>query len=110
VKGSALASRPKAITYPLCEAGELLLFGGVSARCDSCDRTVGIAVAGVLGQIVALPEALGGHACECGHPEMRHLPDGIFHCPACGSEVLPFEAGFTRPAHIDKMTNKGKTP
>jgi uncharacterized Zn finger protein (UPF0148 family) len=42
-----------------------------------------------LQQIVALPDALGEHACECGHPEMRRLPDGTFHCPACGSEVLP---------------------
>ena len=23
--------------------------------------------------------------CEYGHPEMRRLPDGVFHCPACGS-------------------------
>ena len=45
-----------------------------------------------LQQIKSLPEGLGGHACECGHPEMRRLPDGIFHCPACGSEVLPLEA------------------
>jgi hypothetical protein len=22
---------------------------------------------------------------------MRRLPDGIYHCPACGSEVLPIE-------------------
>lgn len=28
----------------------------------------------------------------CGHPEMRRLPDGVFHCPACGSEVLPIGA------------------
>jgi uncharacterized Zn finger protein (UPF0148 family) len=42
-----------------------------------------------LRSIGALPEALGSHACECGHPEMRLLPDGTFHCPACRSEVLP---------------------
>jgi hypothetical protein len=23
---------------------------------------------------------------------MRRLPDGMFHCPSCGSEVLPIEA------------------
>ena len=33
--------------------------------------------------------AVGAHACECGHPKMRCLPDGVYHCPACGSEVLP---------------------
>ncbi len=48
---------------------------------------------GALRQIVALPDALGKHACEeCGHPEMRRLPDGTFHCPACRSEVLPIDA------------------
>jgi uncharacterized Zn finger protein (UPF0148 family) len=45
-----------------------------------------------LRHITALPDALGKHACECGHPEMRLLPDGTFHCPACGSEVLPIDA------------------
>jgi hypothetical protein len=46
-----------------------------------------------LRSISALPEALGSHACEeCGHPEMRLLPDDTFHCPACGSEVLPIGA------------------
>jgi hypothetical protein len=42
-------------------------------------------------QIIGLPDALGRHACECGHPEMRVLPDGVYHCPACGSEVLAIE-------------------
>jgi ribosomal protein L37AE/L43A len=29
---------------------------------------------------------------ECSPPEMHRLPDGMFHCPACGSEVLPPKA------------------
>jgi ribosomal protein L37AE/L43A len=45
-----------------------------------------------LEQIIALPDASGKHTCECGHPEMRRLPDGTFHCPSCGAEVLPVEA------------------
>ena len=45
-----------------------------------------------LEQIIALPDAWGKHACECGHPEMRRLPDGMFHCPSCGAEVFPIEA------------------
>ena len=48
-----------------------------------------------LRDIVGLPDALGAHACGCGHPEMRALPDGVFHCPACGSEVLPVGAQAT---------------
>jgi ribosomal protein L37AE/L43A len=43
-----------------------------------------------LEQIINLPDALGKHPCECSHPEMSRLPDGVFHCPSCGSEVLPF--------------------
>jgi ribosomal protein L37AE/L43A len=38
----------------------------------------------------SLLETLGRHACEeCGHSEMCRLPDGGFHCPACGLELLP---------------------
>jgi hypothetical protein len=44
-----------------------------------------------LRQITDLPDALGRHACECGHPEMRRLPDGTHHCPACRSEVAPVD-------------------
>jgi len=42
-----------------------------------------------LREIFGLPDALDAHPCECGHPEVRELPDGVFHCPACGAEVLP---------------------
>ena len=42
-----------------------------------------------LSEICALPDAVGAHACECGHPEMRRLLDGVYRYPACGSEVLP---------------------
>lgn len=40
-------------------------------------------------EITELPDTIGHHAREeCGHPEMRLLPDGVYQCPACGSEVL----------------------
>lgn len=42
-----------------------------------------------LRNIYILPDAIGEHACECGHPEMKLLPDGVYWCPACGSEVSP---------------------
>jgi len=62
-------------------------------RCESCDGLISGALLETLRQINALPDALGSHACEeCGHPQMRLLPDGTFHCPSCGSEVLPLEA------------------
>jgi hypothetical protein len=28
---------------------------------------------------------------------MRRLPDRVFHCPACGSEVLPLKARRSLP-------------
>ena len=99
MKGSAPASRPYAITCPLCEAGELCFSEGISVRCDSCARIVEGAVLRTLEQIASLPDALGKHACECGHPEMRRLPDDVFHCPACGSEVIPLGAGSANFVH-----------
>ncbi len=61
------------------------------ARCDDCGCALSKDVLEIIRQIAALPDAVGEHACECGHPEMRLLPDGIYRCPACGSEVLPTE-------------------
>jgi hypothetical protein len=92
VKASSLASRSDSLVCPICQAGELHSFGGECARCSSCECIVGAATLLTLEQIIALPDALGGHACECGHPEMRLLPDGTLHCPACGAEVFPIEA------------------
>jgi len=92
MKGSSLASRARSLVCPLCEADELKPSAQVSARCESCADSVSGAMLEALRHIVALPDALGSHACECGHPEMRLLPDGTFHCPACRSEVLPLEA------------------
>jgi hypothetical protein len=79
------------------------------AGCDCCGRDVDGAVLRVLEQIVALPDALGAHACECGHPEMRRVPDGVFHCPACGSEVLPFKA-FPRRVRYSKLRHPNPQP
>ncbi len=60
-------------------------------RCDECGRALSKDVLEIIRQIAALPDAVGDHACECSHPETRPLPDGIYRCPACGSEVLPTE-------------------
>jgi ribosomal protein L37AE/L43A len=51
-----------------------------------------------LRQVSALPDTIGAHACECGHPEMRRPPDGVFDCPPCGSEILPSGWYGTRTA------------
>jgi hypothetical protein len=58
------------------------------ARCDSCALPLLGSALETLWDVIGLPDALGSHPCECGHPEMRRLPDGLFHCPACRSEVL----------------------
>ena len=89
MRSSASNSNTRFIVCPLCEAGELQAFGRDSARCGSCRDLLGREQLETLLEIVGLPDALGSHACECGHPEMRLLPDGVLHCPACGSEVLP---------------------
>ena len=91
MRSSAPHSHNRYVVCPLCEAGELRAFGQDSARCESCGCLLGGTTLEMLWEIVGLPDALGKHACECGHPEMHRLPDGVFHCPACGSEVLPIE-------------------
>jgi hypothetical protein len=92
MKGSSLASRSGYLVCPLCEIGQLRIVGHHSDRCESCGSSLSGAMLDTLRRISALPDALGRHACECGHPEMRHLPDGTYHCPSCGSEVLPIDA------------------
>jgi ribosomal protein L37AE/L43A len=93
---SRATSKPNFIVCPACGRGELGTRGLDLAECGSCGRDVEGDVLRTLEQIIALPDALGEHACECGHPEMRHLPDGVFHCPACGSEVIPAARPLTR--------------
>jgi len=99
MKDSSLTSRPDSFVCPLCEMGQLRSSGHESMRCQSCGGQLSGTVLETLRQITALTDALGSHACECGHPEMRLLPDGTYHCPACGSEVLPINApsALSRP-------------
>jgi hypothetical protein len=93
VEQSALASGSHSIICPLCEAGEVRSGGYNGVQCPVCGYGPSRGILGALQQIITLPDALGKHACEeCGHPEMRHLPDGVSHCPACGSEVLPIRS------------------
>ena len=87
---STLPSGSHVLICPSCEAGELLSGGPTEVQCAVCGYAPNRGVLEALWQIIFLPDALGSHACEeCGHPEMRRLPDGVSHCPACGSEVLP---------------------
>jgi ribosomal protein L37AE/L43A len=89
---SGEASTAHHTVCPFCESGLLVSRGPGFARCGSCGLPLLGSALETLRDIVGLPDALGSHACEeCGHPEMRLLPDGVFHCPACGSEVLPVE-------------------
>jgi ribosomal protein L37AE/L43A len=92
MKGSSTGSRQDLLVCPSCEGYELKSRGPGSARCAYCGVLLGEAMLHTLKEILTLTNATGSHPCECGHPEMRRLPDGIYHCPACGSEVLPVGA------------------
>jgi ribosomal protein L37AE/L43A len=85
------------ITCPFCEVYELRPFGHNSLRCESCGGILSGVLLETLRQISGLPDASGRHACECGHPEMRRLPDDVYWCPACGSEVLPVSSAAIGP-------------
>jgi hypothetical protein len=92
MRSPTLASRPDSLVCPLCERRKLYPSDRDSMRCESCGGRLSGAMLTTLRRISALPDAIGRHACECGRPEMRLLPDGVFHCPACSSEVLPVDA------------------
>ncbi len=100
MKSSTLASGPHSLICPLCEAGELSSGGHHNGvQCSLCGYVLSRSVLEALRQIISLPDALGSHACEeCGHPEMRRLPDGVSHCPGCGSEVLPTLSTYSAKA------------
>ena len=84
-----VAPGPRYFTCPVCEEGFLRPLGGDSAKCGRCGCLIGGALLTTLKSIHTLPEASGTHACECGHPEMRRLPDSVSRCPSCGAEVRP---------------------
>lgn len=85
----AFAIKSHPLICPFCEVDELRPFGRNAARCESCGGLLSGTLLQTLLGITGLPDAVGHHACECGHPEMRRLPDGVYRCPACGSEVVP---------------------
>jgi hypothetical protein len=64
---------PHRFVCPSCEAYELEPHGRDSVVCPRCGRLAWV-VLKTLREISALPDAMGAHACECGHPEMRRLP------------------------------------
>jgi ribosomal protein L37AE/L43A len=67
----------------------LEMVGRRQARCSRCDISLDGPMRGTLLEIISLPVGLGRHACEeCEHPEMKLLPGGVLHCPACRSEVV----------------------
>jgi ribosomal protein L37AE/L43A len=100
------ASTARHIVCPFCESGELVSAGPGFARCGSCGLPLLGSALQTLRDVVGLPDALGTHPCECGHPEMRELPDGVYHCPACGSEVLPVEIPGVRRRALDDLLNR----
>jgi hypothetical protein len=71
MRRSPLTSRSGSLVCPFCESGELEPTGRNSARCITCGRVTSRLILNTLRQLIALPECLGTHACECGHPEMR---------------------------------------
>ena len=86
------SSNTNSIICPCCGINELERSAEGVAYCTRCHRPLSTQMLKTLVQIVCLPDAIGSHACECGHPEMRRLGDGVVWCPGCGSEVVPVSA------------------
>jgi uncharacterized Zn finger protein (UPF0148 family) len=86
------SSNTYSMICPYCGIDELERSADGKTRCTRCDRPLSTQVLKTLEQIISLPDAIGSHACECGHPEMRCLADGVLWCPGCGSEVVPLSS------------------
>ena len=96
-KETSQSSSTDSMICPRCGLDELERGAVGVANCARCDRSVSAKMLETLEQIVSLPDAVGNHACECGHPEMRRLPDDVLWCPGCASEVLPLSASPVHP-------------
>ena len=81
---SRAVSRNDYVFCPFCESGELVLLEQGFARCNSCGLPLFGSSLQTLQDIVGLPDALGAHSCECGHPEMRELPMEYFTAQYAG--------------------------
>jgi hypothetical protein len=90
------SSNTHSLICPCCGIAALERSADRKARCARCARPISTQVLKTLEQIISLPDAIGNHACECGHPEMRRLADGVLWCPGCGSEVVPLSASEMR--------------
>jgi ribosomal protein L37AE/L43A len=95
-KWTYISSNTYSIVCPCCGINELERGAEGAARCTRCACRISTQVLKTLEQIVSLPDAIGSHPCECGHPEMRHLADGVLWCPGCGSEVSPLSVSEMR--------------
>ena len=91
-----ISSNTDSLICPCCGIDELERSADGAARCARCDCPISTEVLKTVEQIASLPDAIGSHACECGHPEMQRLADGVLWCPGCGSEVLPLSASEMR--------------
>jgi ribosomal protein L37AE/L43A len=91
-KQTYISANTDSIICPCCGINALERSVQGMVHCTRCDRPISTQLLKTLEQIVSLPDAIGRHACECGHPEMRRLADGVMWCPGCGSEVLPLSA------------------
>ncbi|CAA9395438.1 MAG: hypothetical protein AVDCRST_MAG22-855 [uncultured Rubrobacteraceae bacterium] len=106
MRDSTEATEPRPLRCPFCGFQGIEHRGHHVERCSRCEALLGHEILKTLRQITELPDAVGRHACECGHPEMVRLPGGIFHCPACRSEVLPLESFLLDPPDRARMDEK----
>ncbi len=101
------------VCCPFCEGYELEPFGYNAALCPSCGSQIGGALLETLYRISELAEVAGQPACECGQPEMRCLPEGVYWvycCLSCGSEVLPLSRfRLSRSPGVQKIRHPAYT-
>jgi hypothetical protein len=99
MKHSSMTSRSGSLVCPFCEVGELESTGR-NARCNSCGRVASRLILETLRQLITLPESLGTHACESGHPRCVVCPTECSTVRLAAQRYYPRLTGrhATRPA------------
>jgi hypothetical protein len=76
-----ITTRAQSLCCPFCEVYDLERYGHSSLRCASRDNFLTGTLLETLSHIVVdLLDAISSHACKCGHPEMKRLPDAGYWC------------------------------
>jgi hypothetical protein len=95
-----MTAKVHSLRCPFCEVYELEPFGHNSVRCVTCGCFLIGTLLETLRRIVELPDAVGSHACECGHPEMNACQTKFIGVLPATRRFFPHRSGLRLPRRV----------